>query len=142
MQQIAAETERIIVCDDATELKCNLCTVNNEVWQSLEITAAINTTGCLAENENMKQVHEPTLVIDHVSCTLTETLPDDDALKPLFYYLTSAIHSTVSDVANYKFGYYEMGESFSCRGRRAICTNKFSVVHHLVNDTELEKNIS
>ena len=140
MQQIAAETEQIIVCDDATKLKHSLNTLNDKAWQSLETADTINTTNHLFKNENIKQVDEPALTVDHITYALTGTLPDDDTLKPLFYYLTSAIHSTVADIANHQLGYYETSRSFSCHGNRAMCTNEFAAMRHLINNVELERS--
>ncbi len=139
INQIAAEKNQTMLCDDMEALQQNIAALNDVDWRTIEEINPPLIIKQLAEREFLHEIDEPAPSVRQTSCALNIPLNDDPALTTLFYYLAFAIHGTAADIANTRLGYYNLEERVVKIDETLHCICDFAVLSDLENTSELQK---
>lgn len=137
--QIVAEKNQILTCDDIEALQQNIAALNRTDWQAIDEINQPLIIKQLAEHKFLYEINKPAPSVNRISCTLNISINDDPALLALFYYLAFAIHGTVADIVNTHLGYYSLEESAVKIDETLHCVCNFAVLSDLKNKVELQK---
>ena len=137
--QIVAEKNRTLTCDDIEALQQNIAALNRTDWQAIDEINQPLIIKQLAEHKFLYEINKPAPSVNRISCSLNISINDDPALLALFYYLAFAIHGTVADIVNTHLGYYSLEESAVKIDETLHCVCDFAVLSDLENKVELQK---
>lgn len=139
MQQIMAESNMTIGCDNVNDLHQAIEWLNQTPWQSIADLEQPMILNAGQEDAILYQSSENNLKLSQPSYCLEHPAVEERGLEPIFHYLATAIHTTAANIIDYQLAYYNLGDSYQNTTDKWSSINEFSVLEHIENDVQAKQ---